>query len=338
MLFTFFHRIITFLLLYLLTSSAYRKHYESWDEMDSFTAIDHLSEEQGQSIDRIVFNYINEYQYISLGLLYNHELVLVRTYGKDRRGKTDVYASVSKPVTATIFFQILEDGMISSVDDPISDYSGKYRDAMPDEYMDTPVTFRHLLSHTSGIPHHDQIWKSGKFNLQFRPGSQTLYSTRGYGILGKVLCEITGMNYNQLVKTYIGDPINAESFSASSILFEAPGGLVKSTISDMALFAEAIMDNVFVSDTLQYGIQWVPEARDQGGELSLGWYITNYPTDSIAVYHAGSNGAPRAFIALRPMQSTGVVLMGRRISSDGSQLFYELARELMQHYKSQIVY
>jgi hypothetical protein len=104
-------------------------------------------------------------------------------------------------------------------------YSGKYRDAMPDEYMDTPVTLRHLLSHTSGIPHHDQIWKSGKFNLQFRPGSQTLYSTRGYGILGKVLCEITG-----------------------------------------------------------------------------------------------------------------VVLMGRRNSSDGSQLFPEFARELMQHYKSQIVY
>jgi len=45
---------------------------------------------------------------------------------------------------------------------------------------------------------------------------------------------------------------------------------------------------------------------------------------------AGSNGTPRAFIALRPIQKTGVVLLGKRNESEGSQLFYALSRELIR--------
>lgn len=43
----------------------------------------------------------------------------------------------------------------------------------------------------------------------------------------------------------------------------------------------------------------------------------------------GSNGTPWAFMALRPNQDVGVVLMGKHNTSDGSQLFYSLARDLI---------
>jgi hypothetical protein len=66
----------------------------------------------------------------------------------------------------------------------------------------------------------------------------------------------------------------------------------------------------------------------------MGWYLNNVGTDSLAVYHAGSNGKPRAFIALRPDQHIGVVLLGKRSGSKGSQLFYQLAMDLIQELKN----
>ena len=306
------------------------KHYEYIEELDSYTAIDYLSDDQSNEIDLEVFKYMNAYSYISVGLLGRDGTLLVRSYGADRIGKSDVYASVSKPVTSMIFFQMREMGIISSVDDPIFEYSEKYSNVMPEKYKDSPLTFKHLLSHQSGIPHHERIWEDGKLVLEFEPGTSTLYSTRAYGVLGEILCEIADMSYNQLLQTYIGESIGAGSFSAPSYLFEAPGGLVSSTISDMALFANAVLNDQYVSAHMKMNLQWAPYAQDQIADIGLGWYLNNHGTDSLAVFHAGSNGKPRAFIALRPEQDVGVVLMGKNRSSQGSQQFYELARSLIR--------
>jgi CubicO group peptidase (beta-lactamase class C family) len=303
---------------------------ESWTEMDRTTGLILLSEDQSEEIDQIVFPYIEDYSYISIGLLDQTGPVFIRSYGEDRIDKTDVYASVTKPVTSVIFFQLLETGEIASVDDPIGTYSEKYRDVMPDEYADTPVTFKHLLSHQSGIPHHDRIWKDGKLALEFKPGTSTMYSTRGYGVLGQVMEDVTGLNYNQLVQRYIADPVGAHSFSVPSFLFEAPGGLVSSTISDMALFAEGVMDFSYISDSTSMQLCWEPYTQDGIGDIGLGWYLAHAGTDSLAVFHAGSNGKPRAFIALRPLQHIGVVILGKQVDSEGQQRFYDLARDLIQ--------
>jgi CubicO group peptidase (beta-lactamase class C family) len=303
---------------------------ENRKETEQYTAVNLLSCVHSKEVDQVVLNYMDDYEYISIGLIGSTGSLLTRSYGSDRIGKTDVYASVSKPVTSMIFFQMLENGLITSVNDPIGSYSKKYRDAMPDQYKENPVTFEHLLSHRSGIPHHDRIWSRGKLNLQFEPGTATMYSTRGYGVLGDVLCEIAGMNYDQLVKKYIGKPVEAVSFYAPSLLFEAPGGLVNSTISDMVLFARGVLDDTYISDSLKLNVQWVPISEDRQEEIGLGWYLANCGTDSLAVYHAGSNGKPRAFIALRPEQHLGVVILGKHRSSNGSQMFYQLARELIQ--------
>ena len=190
---------------YLLTStfiSGCNVLDENQKKAEQYTALNLLSEVQSKEVDQVVLNYLDDYEYISIGLIGSKGALLTRSYGSDRIGKTDVYASASKPVTSMIFFQMLESGLIASVNDPIGSYSNKYRDVMPDQYRDSPVTFEHLLSHRSGIPHHDHIWSNGKLQLQFEPGTATLYSTRGYGVLGDVLCEIAGMNYNQLIKDY----------------------------------------------------------------------------------------------------------------------------------------
>lgn len=322
-------QLLTYFLIFAAIIPTCDKQYEHLDELEDFTALNLLSEDQSMEIDLTIFKYMNAYSYISIGLLGQDGSILIRSYGSDRLEESEVYASVSKTVTSMIFFQMLEKGMIGSLNDSLGMYSETYKGVMPDKYKDSPVTFKHLLAHQSGIPHHDLIWENGKLALEFEPGTSTLYSTKAYGVLGDILCDIADLSYNRLVQEYIGEPIGAESLTASSFLFEAPGSLVNSTISDMVLFAQGVLDDVYVSRDLKMNQQWVPCTRDNIGDIGLGWYLTNYGTDSLAVYQAGSNGKPRAFIALRPEQHVGVVLLGKNHSSQGSQRFYELGRELI---------
>lgn len=289
-----------------------------------------LNEAQLEQIDSLVREYTSDYRYISLGLILNGAPVLERYYGEDRSAKSDVYASVSKPLTAMICMQFLEQGLIRSLDDPIGEYCSRYRDVMPEEYSGQKISFTHLLSHRSGIPHHERIWSKGSLDLKFAPGERFMYSTRGYGVLGEVLSEIGNMSYNQLVKTYIGMPVGASTLRSPLPFFEAPGGLVQSTLGDMLLFAGGVMNSSYVDDSLLFNLAWVPAAGDPSGNMGLGWYLYKQGTEDWAVYHAGSNGKPRAFLVLKPLKKCAIVLLGKHKSPDGKQQFQELAQKIME--------
>jgi CubicO group peptidase (beta-lactamase class C family) len=302
---------------------------EAFTPGNTYTGINLLDTVLAEQVDKILSEYGAQYRYISLGIIQEGKPVLIRCYGQNRLGREDEYASVTKPVTAMITLNLLEKGLIRSLDDPIGLYCSKYRDVLPDAYPDVPITFTHLMSHQSGIPHHDRIWKDGKLNLAFEPGTQMMYSTRGYGVLGDVISMIGGKSFNQLVRETIGEPVSAHSISCPLPFFEAPGGLVQSTISDMARFACGVINGAYVSDSLLFQRVWVPLGSDASGEMGLGWYVARYGTRDLAVYHAGSNGKPRAFMVLKPLKGMGVVLLGEREQSDGSQLFPEIATRLV---------
>ena len=51
---------------------------------------------------------------------------LTKRYGRDRLDRTDVYASVSKPVTSMIVLQLRQQGKIRSLDDDIGTNARKY--------------------------------------------------------------------------------------------------------------------------------------------------------------------------------------------------------------------
>jgi CubicO group peptidase (beta-lactamase class C family) len=316
-----------FLFFFLLATAC-----EEFDPMsaETFSGIVALNEGQLAEIDAVILPYTSRYKYISAGIVLDEEIVLTRSYREDRIGKQDEYASVSKPVASMITMQMLEEGLIGSLDDPIGDYHEKYRDVLPDEYPDVPITFAHLLSHRSGIPHHDDIWKGGKLALEFAPGESIMYSTRGYGVLGEVLSEIAGKSYNRLVREYIGDKVGAGSIECPSPFFEAPGGSVKSSVGDMALFARGVINGIYVQDSLMLNLAWVPIAIDPTGMMAMGWYVEHPDTGELTVYHAGSNGKRRAFILIMPHHRSAVVLMGKNESSDGKQLFPSMATEVMQ--------
>ena len=126
--------------------------------------------------------------------------------------------SITKQFTATAILQLAEQGKLS-VDDPISKY---YPDA-PAAWA--PITLKHLLTHTSGIPSYTAI--PGFFAqqarldktpdeiialtrdkpLDFPPGSKYAYDNTGYILLGYVVEKVSGQPYAAYLQDHVFTPL-----------------------------------------------------------------------------------------------------------------------------------
>jgi CubicO group peptidase (beta-lactamase class C family) len=296
-----------------------------FENFAGMTSLNTLNEKTRADLDDKMFDFLIHHNWLTLGIIKDGKIAYLRSYGdKNMIDEDAVYASVSKPVTSIIFMQLLCEGTIKNLDDPISAYSKKYNNVMPKEYANEKITFRHLLTHSSGIPHIDKpLWVNGKFNLLFKPGERFEYSTNGYSVLGEIMEEITGVSFSGLVKKYIGQPINAESFWAEET-FRAPAARIHSTTRDFARFAEAIINNRYISEGALYDT-----LIGKGGYESLGWGSNNAGTDDLVIGHSGSNGKPRAHILIKPKKKLAVVLMGETKSAESDIWFLYLAPILM---------
>ncbi|MGC6465914.1 MAG: serine hydrolase domain-containing protein [Akkermansiaceae bacterium] len=129
-------------------------------------------------------------------------------------------ASVSKPITATAIFWLIEQGKVK-LSDPVFGPDG----IVPGQ-KDEGITIHHLLNHTSGgwpnrnkdpmfqenqLGHADLI----KWTLENRPpdhppGKNYAYSNFGYCLLGRVIEKASGKSYENIVREHILKPCGSE--------------------------------------------------------------------------------------------------------------------------------
>lgn len=138
-----------------------------------------------------------------------------------RRGRPSIdadslffLASVTKPIFATAFMQLVEDGRVE-LDAPVARWLPEF---------DTPekraVTVRHLLSHTSGVPdalpevirrERPSAARLTRLALQapldFEPGSRWQYSSSTFYLLGLIAERVSGMAAGPFLKQRLLDPL-----------------------------------------------------------------------------------------------------------------------------------
>lgn len=139
-------------------------------------------------------------------------------------------ASMTKPVTAVAFMMLVDEGKVS-LDDPVSKYipqmnnlwvvDKKENDTMTLKKQVRPITLRHLLSHTSGLPFLtplltddlaslplDQQVLSFTMNpLEFQPGEGYRYSNEAIDTVGRVIEIASGMPYEKFLQARLFDPL-----------------------------------------------------------------------------------------------------------------------------------
>ena len=118
--------------------------------------------------------------------------------------------SLTKQFTAAAVLRLAERGALT-LDDRIEKHVPEFNP------RGATITFRHLLTHTSGITSlpaseyvpqtRAQFMKLIDQPLAFAPGSSWSYSNAGYKLLGYAIESITGMPYAQFIQTEFALPL-----------------------------------------------------------------------------------------------------------------------------------
>ncbi len=134
------------------------------------------------------------------------------------------WGSITKIVTAMAIMQQVERGAID-LDDPV----GRY---VPELHQSETFTVRHLLTHSSGIAHLEEVhlvgtamqhlpsleetlewYVSHAGEAEFDPGSHSVYNNWGFLILGVIVERVTGEVFEEYVSRAILIPTGLEATS-----------------------------------------------------------------------------------------------------------------------------
>jgi|GEM_PF-959089 len=136
--------------------------------------------------------------------------------------------SITKTFTAAIMLQLEAEGKLN-VDDPIAKYLPENVKMPIYEGDDTQITFKHISSHTSGLPRMPSDFKEyekdilnpyadypveaiykfiSNYKMIRKPGETYEYSNLAMGFLGNILVKIDGKkNYEELIQERIFKPL-----------------------------------------------------------------------------------------------------------------------------------
>lgn len=264
------------------------------------------------------------------------------------------WASISKTLTAVAVFQLDERRTNFSVNDKVEKYYPYWTSnivsanrSLPDKDRKAKVTLEHLLTHESGINHYSRgkknvlgeyknkknstyITDADNFNanlsvdifrearLDFDPGSDHLYTTYGYNLLGAVVDEVTG-SYTNWVKNNIKNELGLSSLKVSNGNFNGfqknkdgiinkytdktkeqvlPGGGWESNIKDLLRFGRGIAEGRLLQKT---GRLWRLNFRKYHGLFN--------DRDKIGVSHGGKHNNLKTLLYLIPEKEIVVALM-----------------------------
>jgi len=167
---------------------------------------------------------------VSIALIKDDSIVWADAFGYANVKKqveatsSTIYSTGSnfKFVTATAIMQLAEFDSLN-IDDPINDYLGE--SAIDDLSSEgKPVTFRHLLSHHSGLKGSIEtvpVWErklprtleeaASEISAEEDPGKSYKYCNHCYGLAGLLIEKISGQSYQDYLVEHILKPLQIES-------------------------------------------------------------------------------------------------------------------------------
>ncbi len=140
-------------------------------------------------------------------------------------------ASQSKPITATAFMMLVDEGKVN-LDDPVAKYLPEFNNVLLKTEADGnhivlkrpqhAITVREILSHTSGLPFLSPIENQLSLDLMplsaaivsytmnpldFEPGTKYQYSNEGIDTAGRIIEVVSGMSYEKFLNERLIKPL-----------------------------------------------------------------------------------------------------------------------------------
>ena len=307
----------------------------------------------------------------AVGVSRHGRTVLARAYGManleyDVPNTTETVfeaGSVAKQFTAAAVLLLAQQGKLS-LDDAVR----KHIPDLPD--YGVPLTIRHMIHHTSGLRDWGTIatvegWPRGsrvhthahvleivkrQRALNFKPGTEYLYSNTGYNLLAIIVERVSGRSFADFTRTEIFEPLGmtktqwrddyarvvkgratAYAPSTSGFRLDMPfenvhgnGGLL-TTVEDLLRWS-ANFDLARVGGPA-FVREQVRQARLTGGreiEYAAGLRVTRY-RGTPEVNHSGSTAGYRAFLTRYPDHGLAVAVLCNHAGAPVGSLAHRVA-------------
>ncbi len=167
----------------------------------------------------------NDVTGIALAVIKDARVILCEGFGVDdlqdsppvSSGTAFPAQSLTKPVLATAVMHFVETGDIA-LDEPVNAHlrDTRLKNSWEKEF---PVTVRHLLTHTAGLPEwtgwhstisvEDEV--ANHLATEVRPGTHMIYSNGGYDTLGCLLSSLAGEPWDRAVTELVLEPLGMSS-------------------------------------------------------------------------------------------------------------------------------
>jgi CubicO group peptidase (beta-lactamase class C family) len=320
---------------------------------------------------------------ISIAFLNEGEIAWAKGYGYTSIDSTLMVdehtlfqaASISKPVAALAALALVEEGKIG-LDEDVNLYLKGWQVEENEFTRDEKVTLRRILSHSAGLTVHgfrgyaldeevpdiisilngEEAANSARIYPDTIPGVQYSYSGGGYTIMQKVLCDVTGKDFPELmeeavlskIKMYSSSyeqPLREDLWGRAASGHDASGKMIEGrwhTYPEMA--AAGLWTKP--TDLLKYAMEVQKSYKGESNlilsremtEKMLTPQLNNHGLgpgvggsgDSITLGHGGSNAGFRCNLYVFTKLGQGVAIMtnGER----GGELMSEILRSFSRVY------
>jgi CubicO group peptidase (beta-lactamase class C family) len=305
---------------------------------------------------------------VAAGIVHGDEVVAMAAAGDAGGGRPVttstpfLLASITKTFTAIAVMQQVEQGRLD-LDAPV-DRALRSVALRPRDPSFPPVTARHLLTHTAGIGElrtwrdlfrptiglggaPDPDYYAGGLTVEVAPGSKWSYANHGFGVLGRLVEDLTGEAFPHYVRDHLFEPLGMKdtgfggpraggfahrrgrmrAVPTIEVATPAAGGIV-STVEDMTAYLRALLgggEPILRLGTLHAMLepQYRPDPRLDG--MGLAFMLERLGGHRVAGHDGGWGGCSTT-LAFAPDGGWGVVVL-TNTSSIGQQ--HGLALDLL---------
>lgn len=232
------------------------------------------------------------------------------------------------------------------------------------------ITLQQLATHASGLPRLPSNMTAGMkdplnpyahygrkeletFLAAYAPppGRASItpeYSNLGFGLLGFVLAQNSGMTYEALLRQRVLEPLGmrdttitlspdqkrrvAPAHARGGVVSNwdldalAGAGAVRSTVADMTKLLQALMrpPNSRVGKAIRLALE--PRGELGASKIGFGWLTSTQPSGFTMTWHNGGTGGYRTFLGFTPDAKAGIVVL----TNTGDQAADPLAATALQ--------
>ena len=251
--------------------------------------------------------------------------------------KKQIVFSVAKSILTSMLDIAIQDGVIESVEQKVSDFLPSFKEAGKDS-----IRIKHLLNMNSGLHHDDykRLYLTGRMyyhpnldNLMDRmqvkvaPNTEFVYKSMDTQILGRCIEMATNKDIATYIQEELWEPLEMcqdalltmdSKKSSQARMF---GGMAVSS-DDLIKFGMLFLNNGVYKDQQIISTKWIQQIKNRNDQNGSAWwgykngwwrdtFITNSYLDDNDFFAAGYNGQ---YVYLDPENNTLIIRLGENKS------------------------